>query len=217
MCIYIYNNSGLRVRSKVGPETLFQWSDPGIPLKKIPNSSPGTSLEEINHLMMYLQRGGQGSAISTLKSFLFPGCQSNIQPLPWSALVWRFGVSSGQEWLPLISHPHPSHSPNCCHQLSWKVELEGPFKYLVGVGWGVFCFILIGRQLLYNVMLVSALCIHMSPPPWTSFPPPGHHRALSWAPSVTEQLPILAICFTYGNAFILMPLSPHTSYLFYLW
>ena len=56
ICIYMSNNSGLRVRSKLGPGTLLQWSDPGIPLKKIPNSSPGTSSEEINHLTMYLQR-----------------------------------------------------------------------------------------------------------------------------------------------------------------
>ena len=50
MYICIYNNSGLSVRSKLGPETLLQWSDPGIPLEKIPNSSPGTASEEINHL-----------------------------------------------------------------------------------------------------------------------------------------------------------------------
>ena len=50
-----------------------------------------------------------------------------------------------------------------------------------------FCFVyLIGVQLLYNVVLVSAvqrsesaLCIHISPPAWTSFLPtnPLHHPA----------------------------------------
>ena len=50
-----------------------------------------------------------------------------------------------------------------------------------------FNLFLIGGQLLYNVMLVSAIyqyqsaiCIHVSAPSWTSFPPPiplGCHRA----------------------------------------
>ena len=40
----------------------------------------------------------------------------------------------------------------------------------------------------------SAIGIHMSPPSWTSLSPPNHptplgcHRALSWAPCVTQQI-----------------------------
>ena len=60
----------------------------------------------------------------------------------------------------------------------------------------------IGVELLYNVVLVSAVQwsesavrIHMSPPSWASLPPPphptplGHHRALSWAPCAIQKLP----------------------------
>ena len=56
----------------------------------------------------------------------------------------------------------------------------------------------IGRSLLYNIVLVSAIQqqesatgIHMSPPSWTShLPHPlGCHGALGWTPCVTEQMP----------------------------
>ena len=101
-----------------------------------------------------------------------------LEQHPAYALVWWIGESSGQEWIPLISHPDPSHSPN--HQLSWKGHLG------IWQGWGGGCpvFLLVGGQLLYSVVLASALCIHMPPPSGASLQPQGHHRALSSAPCV---------------------------------
>ena len=56
------------------------------------------------------------------------------------------------------------------------------------------------------------MCIHRSPPSWTSLPTPhpthlGHHRALGWAPWPVEQLPI-AICFTCGSVNTCQSWSP---------
>ena len=71
----------------------------------------------------------------------------------------------------------------------------------------------------------SAIRIHIAPPSWASLPPlphstpPGHHRALSWAPCVVRQLP-LALYFMHGSVYLWVPLS--TAYcldlflLFYL-
>ena len=53
----------------------------------------------------------------------------------------------------------------------------------------------------------SAVCIHVSPPSWTSFSPLilshplGHHGARGWAPCVSRNFP-LAICFTYGSVYV---------------
>ena len=58
----------------------------------------------------------------------------------------------------------------------------------------------------------SAMCLHVSPPSWTSFHPPsyptplGRHGAWGWAPCVYSGSP-LAICFTYGSVYVSMLLS----------
>lgn len=72
-CGETLNTSRLRVLPKLGPRgpPLTEWL--WIPLKKSPNFSPGAWSEEINHPMICLQCGGQGSAISILKPLLFPG------------------------------------------------------------------------------------------------------------------------------------------------
>ena len=75
-------------------------------------------------------------------------------------------------------------------------------------------FIFIGVKLLFNVMLVStvqqcesAICVHLSPPAWSSFPLShhyptllAHHRALSWAPCALQQLP--TSYFTRGGVYM---------------
>ena len=75
----------------------------------------------------------------------------------------------------------------------------------------------IGIHLLYNIVSVSAvqqresaICIHISPP-WLSPPAPNHtpldhHRAPSWAPCATQQLPT-SCHVTHGSAHISVPLS----------
>ena len=70
-------------------------------------------------------------------------------------------------------------------------------------------------ELLYNVLLASAvqqcesaICIHISPPSWTSLQPLhptplGHHRTLSWAPCAVQQLPnshLFYTQYTYASA-----------------
>ena len=79
------------------------------------------------------------------------------------------------------------------------------------------------QQLLYNVLLISAvqqcesaICIHISPPSWTSLPPlhptpPGHHRTLSWAPCAIHQLPnshLFYTQYTYASATLNSSRSP---------
>ena len=90
-------------------------------------------------------------------------------------------------------------------------------------------FFFIGVYLLYSFALVSAvqwsesaMCIHISPPSWTSLSHPtpspalGHPRAWSWAPCAIEQL--LTSCFTNGSVFMssvlifqFIPPSPSSS------
>ena len=87
-------------------------------------------------------------------------------------------------------------------------------------------FFLIGVQLLYNVVLVSAvqqsesaICIHISPPSWTSLPPhtppipPTQVKTEHGAelPALYSRLP-LAICFTHGSVYMSIPIPqfiPH--------
>ena len=79
-------------------------------------------------------------------------------------------------------------------------------------------YFLIRGTLLYGVVLVSAIqqhesaiITHTSPPCCASLPSPyptplGHHRAQSWAPCVTQQLPT-SMYFTCDNVHMLMLLS----------
>ena len=59
----------------------------------------------------------------------------------------------------------------------------------------------------------SAICIHMPTPSWNSFPPPTPSYPSRLSHSTGFELPVsfsklpLAICFTYGNAYVSMPLS----------
>ena len=69
-------------------------------------------------------------------------------------------------------------------------------------GFTLFIYVFIVEvELLYNVVLVSAVqqrespvCIHTSPPSWASYSPQpthlGHHRALSWAPLLCSSGPL---------------------------
>ena len=78
--------------------------------------------------------------------------------------------------------------------------------------WSILFFI--GLKLLFNAIIVSAvqqcelaICIHLSPPAWSSFPL-SHpyptlsvdHRALSWAPCALQQLP--TSYFTHGSVYM---------------
>ena len=56
----------------------------------------------------------------------------------------------------------------------------------------------------------SAICRHISPPPWASLPPAcrsplGHHRAPSWAPCASQRLP--TGCFTRAGVHVPPPLA----------
>ena len=82
-----------------------------------------------------------------------------------------------------------------------------PGKFYPSLNYHFFLFFFsIGRYLLYNIALVSAVRqhelatgIHMSPPSWTSLPSPtpSHpsrfNRALGWAPCVTHKSPLAII------------------------
>ena len=88
-----------------------------------------------------------------------------------------------------------------------------------------FLNFVIGGYLLYNAALVSAIhlrgsaiCIRASPPFWASphVPHPtrlGCHRAQSWAPCVTQQLPASRL-FPHDSAHVSATLSicPHFSF-----
>ena len=87
---------------------------------------------------------------------------------------------------------------------------------------------------IYKVVLVSAIqwseffiCLHISPPSWTSLPPThshrttlSHRREQSWAPCAIQKLPL---CGSHGSVCTSVPPSPalhpqclHTHSL-YLW
>ena len=74
---------------------------------------------------------------------------------------------------------------------------------------------MLGSSLLYAI--VNQLCVHMhclSLEPPTSLPqihPPGHHRAVSWAPSVTQQLPTSCLFYTWSCIYISAPVSAHRT------
>ena len=56
----------------------------------------------------------------------------------------------------------------------------------------------------------SAICRHISPPPWASLPPAcrsplGHRRAPSWAPCASQRLP--TGCFTRAGVHVPAPLA----------
>ena len=97
-----------------------------------------------------------------------------------------------------MSSPHPKTV--ILGHILWNVVV-----YSIG-----FFFFFIGRELLYNAVLVSAIHhhesatgIHMSPPSWNTphllrHPTPlGCHRTQGWTPCVAQQTP--------------------TCYLFYIW
>ena len=80
-------------------------------------------------------------------------------------------------------------------------------------------YFLIGRKLLYSVVLVSAvqqcksaMIIHISLPSWTSLP--SHGPTLQVITVCQVGLPVLcsnfspAVCFTHGSVYRLMLLSP---------
>ena len=64
---------------------------------------------------------------------------------------------------------------------------------------------------LYHLKPISVMCLHISYPSWPCLPaprptPPGHHRALIWAPCNIQQVPT-TICFTHGSVYMSMLLS----------
>ena len=74
----------------------------------------------------------------------------------------------------------------------------------------IFYFIFIGVCLVCNIVLVSAvqqsestICIHTSPPSWTSVTPTPHptplvhNRVLSWAPCAIQQVPSILHMIVY--------------------
>ena len=70
--------------------------------------------------------------------------------------------------------------------------------------WQVMLTLKIGVELLYNVALVSAvqpsdsaICIHVSPPSWISFPRPPSHPSRPSQSTELRSLCCAAICFTY--------------------
>lgn len=83
---------------------------------------------------------------------------------------------------------------------------------------------LIGGQLLYKVVLVSALrqcasavCVCVSPPSWASLPHPlahcsSRHRAPSWPPlwAIHSSFPLVT-CFTPGSGYTSVVLSQFVS------
>ena len=79
---------------------------------------------------------------------------------------------------------------------------------------------LIGGSLLYNIVLVSAIHqhesatgVHISPPSWTSLPPPSPFCCSSLSQSTRFELPVsyskfpLAMCFIHGHVYVSMLLA----------
>ena len=104
------------------------------------------------------------------------------------------------------------------HLINWAWKQNDIIILVIFMEFSICCYkpkeffsFFIGVQLLYNVMLISAVaqsesavCIHMSSSSWAFLPPIhphltplSHHGALSWAPCAIQRLP--------------------TSYLFYAW
>ena len=88
-----------------------------------------------------------------------------------------------------------------------------PFFYLIYL-------ILIGGSLLYNIVLVSAIHqresatgVHISPPSWTSLPPPSPFCCSSLSQSTRFELPVSyskfpsAMCFIHGHVYVSMLLA----------
>ena len=128
----------------------------------------------------------------------FPHCCSQLHLS--DGWVCSLILSSTQSPHSLYSRPH-------CYRLNLPLQ---PTFYSSAM-FSIYSFYLIGIYLLYNVVLVSAvqrsesaICIHISPPSWTSLPPPHippiqvitEHRAE--IPVLYRRFP-LAICFTHGS------------------
>ena len=113
-----------------------------------------------------------------------------------------------------VALSHPGWDDCLCKGLAsreagWEAYRTLYYFYFLFIYLFIFIYFFIGVKSLHSVVLVSAvqwsesaICIHVSPPCWTSLPPPlppdvGRHRAPSWAPCAVPQVP--------------------TSYLFYAW
>ena len=71
------------------------------------------------------------------------------------------------------------------------------------------------RQILYHWANRKAPSTHISPPYWASFTTPshplGHHRARSWAPRATWQLPTSCVFHTRQYIYVSATLSVHPT------
>ena len=134
--------------------------------------------------------------------WLPPRNQVMAPPHEWLPWYLRGRVLSAQPW-----EASPPSPVLWFSLLQWGLYLSpgvsGYPLYLLFLFF--FCIVpftsfFIGVEFLCNVVLISVvqrselvLCIHISPPSWTSLPPlspthRGHHGALSWAPCAPQQV-----------------------------
>ena len=150
-------------------------------------------------------------SIRLLRPWDFPGKNN------WVSCPFFFRGSSWSRHWTQGSNPHLLH----CRWILYQLSHQGnPILYVattknrenkqVELTLITYAYIFKIRVLLsYNVMLVSAVqrgnsatCIYISPTSWVSFPSPSpshpsHHRALSWAPCPTQQVPTSSLFYTW--------------------